>query len=486
MRSFFQKNRFLVLLLLTAFLLRLPSLFEPYWYGDEGIYLSVGLAINKGYLLYRDIFDNKPPSIYLLAAAAGGTIFWFKFFLTVNVLAAIYFFYRLAEKILSSPKAIKIATIAFALLTTIRLVEGNIVNAELFILLPTLLCLNLVLLAKDKHPSFWLLTGAILGLGLTVKANGLFDFLALMAFWVFFTPRKKISLSSREIFFTLGYLLPTLATTIFFLLRGALGAYFDACLLQMFGYLSSWETGSHATSVMGLAKSGLFLRGVILTVFLALLWTQKKLSSLLLFVAVWFAFCLFSAALSGRPYPHYLIQAIPPLSLTIGLLVIKNTKKTLAIIGSVFLLLVIFLKQCRFWTYPTLSYYRNFIGLATGQKDRAAYFDYFSPNLKNLYVLAEYAAAQTAPTDKIFIWADEPSLYPLAKRLPATAYVAAYHILDLKKEAEVIFKLTQELPKIIMVDQKKPLFPELSRLLNENYWETKRFEYFSVFQKRTF
>ena len=52
------------------FILRLPSLIEPYWYGDEGIYQVIAQAINHGHLLYRDIWDNKPPLLYLVYAAA--------------------------------------------------------------------------------------------------------------------------------------------------------------------------------------------------------------------------------------------------------------------------------------------------------------------------------------------------------------------------------------------------------------------------------
>jgi len=57
---------FLITISFLFFLLRFPSLFEPDWYGDEGIYQVLGLGINAGRLLYRDIFDNKPPLLYLV------------------------------------------------------------------------------------------------------------------------------------------------------------------------------------------------------------------------------------------------------------------------------------------------------------------------------------------------------------------------------------------------------------------------------------
>jgi len=38
----------LLIALLLLLILRIPNFFEPYWYGDEAIYLSLGNALNKG------------------------------------------------------------------------------------------------------------------------------------------------------------------------------------------------------------------------------------------------------------------------------------------------------------------------------------------------------------------------------------------------------------------------------------------------------
>ena len=62
---------FLSVVIFLIIILRVPSIFEPYWYGDEGIYLTIGNALAQGETLYRDIHDNKPPFIYLLALRAG-------------------------------------------------------------------------------------------------------------------------------------------------------------------------------------------------------------------------------------------------------------------------------------------------------------------------------------------------------------------------------------------------------------------------------
>src|SRR5579871_4755578 len=48
---------------------RLPGLADPPWLNDEGVYASVGKAVMQGQALYRQIWENKPPGIYLLYGA---------------------------------------------------------------------------------------------------------------------------------------------------------------------------------------------------------------------------------------------------------------------------------------------------------------------------------------------------------------------------------------------------------------------------------
>src|SRR3990167_3870089 len=121
----------LVGVLALVLLLRIPSFFEPYYYGDEMIYLTLGQGVRQGLTLYSQIFDNKPPLLYL-AAAIAGNLFWFKAILAFWNLATIIIFWKLAEKL--SAKAAKIAVFIFALTTTLPLLEGNIANAELFMI----------------------------------------------------------------------------------------------------------------------------------------------------------------------------------------------------------------------------------------------------------------------------------------------------------------------------------------------------------------
>ena len=135
-KSWIEKYEVLILIVLGLIVLRMPSLFEPYWYGDEGIYLTLGMALRKGLVFYRDIHDNKPPLLYLVAALAQ-TQFWFRFMLLWWHAATTVVVYKLAELIFSGVKnkaTVILTTVIFVALTLFF--EGNIANGEIFMILP--------------------------------------------------------------------------------------------------------------------------------------------------------------------------------------------------------------------------------------------------------------------------------------------------------------------------------------------------------------
>src|ERR1700704_3424949 len=106
---------FLIIISFSFFLLRLPSLFEPLWYGDEGVYQVIGMAINQGRLLYRDIWDNKPPLLYLLYAIFQSNQPIIRFACLVAGLISVILFYFLTKELFQKKNICYITTIIFAL-----------------------------------------------------------------------------------------------------------------------------------------------------------------------------------------------------------------------------------------------------------------------------------------------------------------------------------------------------------------------------------
>ena len=90
---------FLLIISVVFFLLRFPSLFEPYWYGDEGIYQVIGMVLRSGGLLYADIYDNKPPLLYVLYGIFNGDQFATRVVSLITGLLTVWVFFALAKKL---------------------------------------------------------------------------------------------------------------------------------------------------------------------------------------------------------------------------------------------------------------------------------------------------------------------------------------------------------------------------------------------------
>src|SRR5690349_21587105 len=100
-----------LLIFVLVLVLRIPGLAEPYWYGDEAIYLTIGQAMRHGERLYLQIVDHKTPIIYYLAMV--GTQFWFRILMIISMLVAAGVFYWLTRKIFKSFWVALISTLFF-------------------------------------------------------------------------------------------------------------------------------------------------------------------------------------------------------------------------------------------------------------------------------------------------------------------------------------------------------------------------------------
>ncbi len=197
LKKFFQKHWLIFVFILLVFL-RLPSLFEPFTYGDEGIYLTLGQAWRKGAVFYRDIHDNKPPLLYLLAGAAYNfTNYRLALFLWSAV--TVYFFSKLARLLFKKNNlAVFFSTLIFVVLSSIRLFEGTIANAENFLIGTSIIGFYLLLSRSFNKPKnvienvkIWFLAGILFSLSALFKVPGAFDFAAALAFGLLVINRKN-------------------------------------------------------------------------------------------------------------------------------------------------------------------------------------------------------------------------------------------------------------------------------------------------------
>jgi len=448
-------------LLFLVLILRIPSFFEPYYYGDEMVYMTLGQGVRQGLSLYRDVYDNKPPLLYL-AAATADNLFWFKVILAFWMLISSIWFYKLSKTLFGQNEgAQKISTIVFAILTTLPLLEGNTVNSELFMIGFTILAL-LTLLKHRLTSKRVLFAGILLGLGTLFKVPAAFDAPIIVVYWLITGDLKKEwkEIIKNTFVLILGFTLPIVLTFIWYFFAGALPEYFRAAFLQNIGYLGSMKPSINIP---------FFVRGAVLLAGLATIYIfRKKLSNNFILFCVWTLFSLFAVALSQRPYPHYLIQVAAPASFLLSMFFTKkNREQAFAVIPLTLIFFVPFFYK--FYNYGTFAYYQRFVNFAVGKTNKDAYFKSFSVETPRNYEIANFLATSSSTNERVFVWdSDAPTIYALSRRLPPIKFTAPYHVADYSNKREVSKEINQNLPRFIVLTDKFPL-PEIMNLIREKY-----------------
>lgn len=471
---------FLLFIFLLAFLLRLPSLMEPYSYSDEGIYLVLGQSLRKGLVWYSQIHDNKPPMLYLLAATAGN-VFWFRLMLLTTNFINIYLIFLLAKKFFKENLSLFI-TLFFAIFSTIRFFEGNIANAEVFMMMPisaAVLMIARQVTRDTQQGKIYFLSGLLFSIATLFKMPAAFDFVGICFFLIFFSGERILQSIKQVILMGIGFLMPIGATIVYYWSKEALSYYLSAAFFQNIGYLSSWGIRSQAN----ITQSGLMQRGGILFLLLIILFlSRKKLSKNFLLIITWFFFALFGALLSERPYPHYLIQVVPALSLSIGFLFLKNHWQKLGVALSILCFLVSFFYY-KFWHYKTLPYYQTFYQYLLRSKTKQDWYGYFGEHIDRTYQVAAMIKENTKPKERIFVWGTEPGIYYLSDRLPVGRYTVSYHIKDFNGWEETMKALEIYQPKFIVKLTSEAEFPQLDELLKKSYFLEKTIQDLEIYKK---
>lgn len=485
------RHEWLFLLWTVLIVLRLPNLVEPYWYGDEAIYLTLGTAMRHGVKLYQGIVDHKTPLIYYFAMVP--TQFWFRVLLIGWMMATTAFFYSLAKKLLRPLLAFS-STLTFVILTTLPTFEGNIPNGELFVMGFVIAALWMLgktswlarLLGEKntsltRHDYLWIAgAGFTVSLGILTKVPGILDMGAigaLMLFALISSWKKPHRLQQLKelvfswLIFGCGVLLPILLSIGYYALRGTLNDYIQFGLLYNFHYSGNWGLPFTQPLLLKLftlpGKALILMAGFFLTLGLT---TWKKKNAALTWSIFWSLAALFAALLSNRPYPHYFLQIVPPFVLVAGLSLQRHaswpgrvlTGLLAAQCASVLILL-------QFRPYPSSVYYAKYWLLMTGRLSAESYRTSFNSFVSQNDILARTIASESTENDRIFIWGTNPMLYALTQRTPATRFTVAFHIHDLKVYKETMEEVRQQKPTFIVIMKQESELPGLKEYLHEHY-----------------
>ncbi|MFA6814231.1 MAG: hypothetical protein WCR60_01645 [Patescibacteria group bacterium] len=516
---FFDQQTALLLSLFLLVILRIPNFFEPYWYGDESIYLAVGNALNQGGKLYTTIIDHKTPLIYHFARVPNQ--FYFRLLNLVWMILTTIFFYLFAKKLFKKEIPSFIATIIMVLLTTLPWLEGNIPNGELFVLGFIILGAFLfthtkiwqnffakkITWPKKKMKESLLLfsSGFLFSLGILTKVPALLDLVPFFSIFALLLLLDVVQINKkfkdwkstfnqllwRFLCFSLGIAVPILFSIIYYQSIGSGQDYLDYGLLYNLRYSQSWSLDFNSAfmnfSFSLLGKTLYFFSFLVL---IAL--NTKELDKRFQFLSIWFVATLYSTLLSNRPYPHYFIQMVPALALLLVEMGSRLGKKAKdvkkhyksIITGLALISLTIFIMlSLNFKPYSTIKYYAQFWRMASGQISKKEYDYSFNNLITDNQKIAQFI--DELGLEKIFIWGDNAMLYAQTKTVPTSRFTVAFHIKDFADYERTLAQIKDEEPKLIVVMKKdQETFPELNIFLKEKYLINSQFDHMNLFLKK--
>lgn len=441
--------------LVAGFALRYPSLFEPRWYGDEGIFAAIAQNMREGRALYAQAWDNKPPLIYFTYAgiqSAFGTGMFALRLVTAIVALATQAGVIVAAAVLYGRWRAIIAGLVFAAVMDTPIIEGNLALTETYMILPATLGVIAFLLAErqseDRRSSLYLAAGLLTGVAAGYKQVAVLDFAAMAAMvWLLHGWRWRALAPLAA-----GFAAPQIVLAGYFLAAGAFGPYWYA-VVGFLGRYESFSSRSGSATVRGALPA--------LVVLAWLVWRRRRGEpvTLAMFPALWFASDVAGATGSGFAYPHYLLQAAPSFAVLLsampqGFERALAGRAALAAAGVLAVLAVdgqfgTALRQRR--QLDTADYYRTFVSYRTGSIDQRQYDDWFDGKVIAVNDIAR-SIAQDGAGRSLFTWSDLPWLYAAGGLTNPTRYYTSWlGVVVPGAKAEIMRDLERDPPVYVVV-----------------------------------
>jgi len=483
--------------------LRLPNLVEPTWYSDEGTYADIGRALLHGAALYRQVWDNKPPGVYWLAAGVvalvgpGAPAFPIAAaVVTATIAAGVWVLGRRCGGLTTAG----LASLLVIVLLSVPDFEGNLFNAEI---VGAALVVVAVVVGSAPHGRRWrpCAAGALVGAAFLVKGVFVLDVAAVAAVPVWRARAEgrswraagpAVAAVGAGAAGVVGLAAAWLAA------HGSLGGLLDVVTTQDVSYvqLTSGPAGSVVLSPSASSRELFTLLAVIrvavpLTAAGVAAWRRSGAGHFWGPLLAWWLGCdLAGTMVSARGFSHYALQVAAPMALTIavvaGALWRRRGRGRIAAVLAVAaaapaLQLVLFLPGAQVaWAQghpaPALErgsfragqvgrYYRLGYGRLLGTVTPTRFDAFFPTDLARQEAVVAAFRRYSRPGEPVFVWGTVHWSYALADRSPAGRYVTlnSAYLLDPGSERRLVGDLTARPPTVLVADI--PLPPAVLALI---------------------
>jgi len=421
----------LVISLLCLVIVLILSKANPFFYQpnrDNGFYLYSGRLILNGGVLYKNIWEARPPAIFILNSMGlwlGRDSRWGVWLIELVFLtASAWLGYRLMRK-LWQPGAAVFGTLLWMCGLSQITVTGNLI--EEYPILFGFLALTFFILSIEapNRRIFNVLIGVFAALSFLFRANTVGVEVAIGLTWLIWggVSHHYLDVIKRLALIALGAAIPLISVCLYFGYLGTLNEMVTASVL--YGLFYAGENSNIFLSVfrafgyVGI-PAWITLAGWIaaLGVLLAGLKNKKAAPLSLLLVLIWPVEVVFSG-LSARAYEHYFVSWGPAMALTCGygyylasrlkgaarITPLINRYASLILVGITIAILVIN-------RATVLEYRRPLLNLLAGA----------SSGYEKIDRVTQYIDTFTDPKDQVLAWGGQVALNYTAHRDSPTRY----------------------------------------------------------------
>ena len=504
---------------------------------DHGVFDTVATMMAAGGTLYKDVWDLKPPNIYIVFYLAetlfGDNTTAIRILELIFLLSLYVPFSRVTRKTIGADWP---ALVALALLLTVHVVMRfwNTAQAELFGGVVAAWAIAFTPFDADAlfHPRlswrfllriFWVSIGFTVAAFFKPPLGG-----AIIPAWLLVIYRYAKSVSAQShvsnakialsmvtisLVFLCGVVLVTGVTVLSLILSDAWTACLDIFtnfvphytgidfsvekLPDLFWVQAPRAFPGHATPVICV--------GCILLICLND-WRRKQNGFLILMLSAT-ALQLLGIALQAKFFPYHYsgVLILGSLMATMGffLLLTHSSQKMLTI--SIFTLLVFFPA----WPDAMERMIRRYTILTSGENSATVSHELHNvpmavENSVANHAVGEWIENNTAPEDRIYVWGFEAVIYDIANRLPASRYI--YNVPQraewsmARARAELMVELKKNEPAVIVVARNDVFFKstqnnldsaavltgftELRAFMLEKYVRVSASEDYLIYQRR--
>jgi len=294
---------------LGALALRLPSLYEPRWYRDEGIFAAIAASVRGGDALYGESWDNKPPGIFLTYAGIQTAFGSGMFALHAVTLAVVLVTLALVMALCwrhGQERGALVGGLLFAALLCTPVLEGNLALTETYMIAFTsaaALAVSTGIARQDDR--LLCVAGVLCAIAIGYKQVAVFD---AAAFGLLIGLTRRAWLRPTALFVA-GIAGPHAFGAVFFLATGTFGDYWYAIAGSMPLYSGLGPDRTPLLRALAVAPAIVAAGALIVRRRKGEELSDRDLPTL------WLAFAFAGATSSTMPFAHYLQQVVPPLSL---------------------------------------------------------------------------------------------------------------------------------------------------------------------------